>query len=185
MLLQLVPRSHELALAVLPRAVDIGAWAVVAEVRLERVSRHELVAVGVVGADHGQLVQNVPHESRGTSDVGVSVQRMPVGGTSLLHPHVRTKTKLAEGMGAWRVHRVDQRLPTHLAEQVLIYVVGIVVEMVLSRLVALSADVAHHNVPHPLDLEAAHLPETDAPGRLGASRLCCRHFDSATTKIQL
>ena len=185
-LLQLTPRTDELALALIPRAGDVGTVAVVAEVTLERVPRHELVAVGVVWAHHGQLVKNVPHKRRGAPYVGVSVQLDPVRRTRLLHAHVRAETNSAEGVGAWSVHRVNQGLAAHLTQEVLVYVVRVVVEMVLARLVALSAHFAHHDVAHPPYLEATCLsPQADSPGGLDASRLCSCHLywlDSATTK---
>lgn len=139
--------------------MDVGAGAVITEVRFECESRHELVAVGGVRTHHGQLVQYVPDQGAGATHVHVTQQRLTVGRTRLLHPHVRAETELTEGVGARRVDRVNEGLPTHMAEKVLVYVIRVVVEMVLARLVALTAHLAHHNVAHSSDLEAARLSE--------------------------
>ena len=181
-LLQLASRAHELAAVLLPRAGDVRAGALVLEVYLQPVSRHELVAVGVVGADDRQLVEDVPDESAGASHVRVSQQRVPVRRARLLHAHVGPEAGLAERVGARSVHGVHERLLAHLTEQVLVYVVRIVVEVVSARLVTLPARLAHHYVAHSLHLETAHLPVTGSSTELH-SLLCRRHLDTLSASL--
>lgn len=71
-LLQLAPGPYVITAVVVSRTGDVGAGALILEMHLERVSRHELVAVGVVGAHHSQLVENVAHQGTGATHVSVS-----------------------------------------------------------------------------------------------------------------
>ena len=139
-------------------------------------SRHKLVAVAVVGADDSQLVEDVPDQSAGAPHVRVPQQRPSVERTRLLHTHVGAETGLTEGVGAGGVHGVHQRLPAHSAQQVLVYVVWIVVEVVPAGLVSLSASLAHDYVAHAPDLEAARLLEAGSPAGLEERSLCRRHL---------
>ena len=75
-------------------------------------------------------------------------------------------------MAAWRVHRINERLEADLTEKFLICVVGVVVEVVLARLVALSAAVAHDDVTHASDLEAAGFFQAGSPRESQFSHVC-------------
>ena len=175
MLLKLTPRADVFAPVLVPRAVYVGPRALVLDVYLQRVSRHELVAVAVVRAHHRQLIQYVPHQRAGAAHVHVADERLSVRGTRLLHAHVRSEADVAERVCTRRVYGIHERLLADLAEHVFVYVVGVVVEVVLAGLVALPARLAHHYVAHALDLETVRLFEARSSTNLHQLLLRRRH----------
>lgn len=156
-LLQLTPGSHVITTVLVSRARDVGTGALIVEMHLERVSRHQLIAVGVVGAHHSQLVEKVAHQRAGATHVRVSKQRLSVCGTRFLHAHVSSQAHLTEGVRTRSVYGINERLLTHLTEQVLVYIIRIVVEVISARLVSLAARFTDYYVAHTSDFETTSL----------------------------
>lgn len=123
------------------------------QMHLQTAPRHGLVAVANIGAHHSQFVQNLPHQDTAGFNVSLSDQLL-VSRARFLHPQVALQASEAKCVPTGGVYRVHQRLHAHATQQLRLCVVGVVVEVVLPRLVALSAAIAHDDVAHPLDLEA-------------------------------
>lgn len=162
--LQLTPRPDVVApgLAVPARTGDITPRTVILQVHLQTASRHGLVAVAIIGTHHGQLVQDLPDQDATGLDLPLPDDLL-FHWTRLLHPQATLEADEAEGVPAGGVHGVHQRLQAYATQELHVRVVGVVVEVVLARLVPLSATVAHDDVPHAPDLEAVGLLQAARP----------------------
>lgn len=145
-------------------ARHIAPGTLVLEMHLQTAPGHRLVAVPDIRAHNDQLVQDASHEDAARLDVPLADQLL-VRGTRLLHPEVRLEADEAVGVPARRVDGVHERLEADAAEELVLRVVWVIVEVVLAQLVALSAAIADDDVAHALDLEAVGLLEAASPPR--------------------
>ena len=111
----------------------------------EGATRHGGIAVGRVGADDSQLVQYLPHQDASLTNVVLS-QWLTVGWTDAVATNLVSNASVAERVSTWSIHWVYQWLEADLAHKIIVYLDGIVVEMVASSLVTLSTTVADHDV---------------------------------------
>ena len=152
---ELAPRTDVAAARLFPRTRRVCARAVQPEVRLESAPRHDPVAIGVVRADDIQPVEEPAHQHGRRLDVFLA-KRLPVNGADgPVRPQVLGEARIAESVAAGRVHGVGQDLDTKGAEERLVHVVRIVVEVFFSRLVPLPAHLAHYDVASDA-LDACH-----------------------------
>ena len=155
MIFQLTPGANVLAAQslILPRARHIATRAVVLEVHLQAGPGHGLLAVAVIGAHNHQLVQYLPHQQAAGLHVFLA-DRDLVCRTGSLHLQVALEAVVAERVPAGCVHGLYQRLHAYPAEQLALYIVRVVVQVVLAGLVTLAAAIAHYDITHTLYFEA-------------------------------
>lgn len=135
---------------------------------LQLAALHLLLALSVVRAEHGQLVQQVPDQQAGGPAL-VQLQPLAVHGTEVLLLQEAAEALEAVSVSARRVHGPQQGLQTDVAHQLIIYLVLVLIQVVLLAPFMLLATVLTHLCP-------CQASTADAAATVGDIGLCHGHW---------
>lgn len=113
---------------------------------LQLAALHLLLALSVVRAEHGQLVQQVPDQQAGGPAL-VQLQPLAVHGTEVLLLQEAAEALEAVGVSARCVHGMQQGLQTDVAHELVIYLILVLVQVVLLASLVLLATLLAHLCP--------------------------------------
>lgn len=109
----------------------------VVQVRLQFTALHLLLTLCMVWAHHSQLVQQIPDEQAGGTAL-VQLQPLAVHRAEVLLFQEVAQTMKAIGVTTRRVHRFEERLQTDVANQFIVHIVLVLVQVAFKAIVLLA-----------------------------------------------
>lgn len=142
----------------------------VVQVRLQFTALHLLLTL-IVGAHHSQLVQQVPDQQAGGTAL-VQLQPLAIHGAEVLLFQEVAQTVKAIGVATRGVHRSEEGLQADVANQFIIHIILVLVQVALQAIVLLATLLTD---PRPRQACSA-----TAAGSFG---FCCSHWLGVQSKL--
>lgn len=136
----------------------------VVQVWLQFTALHLLLTLCIVGAHHSQLVQKVPDQQAGGTAL-VQLQPLAVHRAEVLLFQEVAQTVKAIGVAARGVHRSEEGLQTDVANQFIVHLILVLVQVAVLAVVLLSALLAY-----------ARPRQTRSGTAAGNFVFCCSHW---------
>lgn len=112
------------------------------KVRLQFTALHLLLTLCIVGAHHSQLVQQVPDQQAGGTAL-VQLQALAVNGAEVLLLQEVAQTMKAIRVATRGVHRSEERLQTDVANQFIVHLILVLIQVAVLPIVLLATLLAY------------------------------------------